>query len=88
VKLSQRYQAVYMRQWRKTHPLSAEARRKDITRSYAGVYKRRGLLVPERCQCGAGKTEMHHKDYSKPLQVQWLCRPCHQVEHQKGTPNA
>jgi hypothetical protein len=74
--------AAYMREWRKTHLLSEKARRKDITRSYAGVYKRRGKLVPKPCQmCGHKKVEMHHPDYGRPLYVFWLCRPCHLALH-------
>jgi hypothetical protein len=30
----------------------------------------------ERCQ-SAGPIEAAHFDYSRPLEVKWLCRPCH-----------
>jgi len=33
--------------------------------------------------CGAPETEAHHPDYSKPLDVQWLCRTCHMKQHEK-----
>jgi hypothetical protein len=39
-----------------------------------------GLIIKkDRCEmCGEVKsTEKHHPDYSKPLQVQWLCKSCH-----------
>jgi hypothetical protein len=35
-------------------------------------------LVPQPCEvCGATKVEKHHPDYSKPLEVRWLCREHH-----------
>jgi ribosomal protein S27AE len=44
--------------------------------------KKTGKLIPQPCQiCGAIKTEAHHKDYSKPLSVTWLCKRCHRLVH-------
>lgn len=31
--------------------------------------------------CGKVKTDAHHADYSKPLDVHWLCKPHHQEAH-------
>lgn len=43
--------------------------------------KRSGKIVStNKCQqCGriSSELEMHHHDYSKPLDVIFLCRPCH-----------
>lgn len=42
-----------------------------------------GKLVRQPCEvCGVPKSEAHHDDYSKPLDVRWLCRT-HHVEHHK-----
>lgn len=72
----------YMREWRKTHPLTAEQKKKDNARSYAGVYKKRGKLVKVPCEsCGSPRSQMHHEDYDRPLDVIWLCRPCHMRLH-------
>lgn len=48
-----------------------------------------GVLVkPETCeQCGAGGyIEGHHEDYSKPLELVWLCGTCHKAKHAKRGP--
>ena len=64
--------AARMRDWRKTHPLNAAQRFKDTARSYANQYKRRGKLQQQPCEvCGTEASQMHHDDYSKPLEVRW-----------------
>jgi len=74
--------ATYMREWRKTHRLSGEARKRDNARSHANYYKQCGVLTPEPCRiCGASETEMHHPDHELPLVVVWLCRKCHLSWH-------
>lgn len=41
-----------------------------------------GKIVRGPCEkCGASNAHAHHHDYSKPLDVHWLCRKCHGIEH-------
>lgn len=41
-----------------------------------------GKLKKEPCQvCGCEKVEGHHHDYSKPLEVAWLCKKHHAELH-------
>jgi hypothetical protein len=46
---------------------------------------RKGLLTRLPCErCGDPKSQGHHDDYSKPLDVHWMCRRCHWAEHRKS----
>lgn len=45
---------------------------------------RNGRLVRKPCEkCGTEKVEAHHDDYTKPLDVRWLCRRHHLEHHGK-----
>jgi hypothetical protein len=44
------------------------------------------MLVPEPCNV-CGETESvqgHHDDYTRPLEVRWLCRRCHAAVHRSS----
>ena len=54
----------------------------------------RGIVVRkaacERCgnsgtfKDGRSAVQAHHSDYNKPLEVMWLCQPCHHEWHKKN----
>lgn len=39
-----------------------------------------GRLIPKPCHCGQ-PAEAHHEDYTKPLDVIWLCTTHHAARH-------
>lgn len=41
------------------------------------------MVAPDTCsKCGCeAKLDGHHEDYDRPLDVIWLCRPCHVSHH-------
>ena len=45
--------------------------------------ERKKIVKPTACsKCGVeGRIEAHHEDYSKPLEVIWLCRVHHVEAH-------
>ena len=58
---------------------------KEVKKRARTIYKtalRRGKLVRTPCHiCGATEVEGHHPDYSRPLDVVWLCKKHHQEIH-------
>lgn len=66
----------YQRRRRARHPEKAAAR------NAVANALRDGRLIKGPCRhCGATKNmQAHHDDYSKPLDVEWLCFTCHREE--------
>ncbi len=63
---------------------SAKRHRQDIVRSAVHRAVRTGKLAKAPCDvCGSTYVVAHHNDYSKPLEVQWLCRLHHWELHQR-----
>lgn len=77
--------AAYMRDNRPKHcELPEEARMRANARSYLHVYVKRGKVQKLSCSiCGSERSEAHHPDHSKPLDVIWLCRDHHLELHNK-----
>jgi hypothetical protein len=66
------------RSWR------AEDKRRQTAHTAVAKAIRNGVLTRMPCErCGAVKSEGHHEDYDKPLDVMWLCRPCHKQRHKE-----
>lgn len=66
-------------QYSSLNPLQKE---KAKARSRAKMALKRGHITRSSCvQCGAVVAEMHHESYDKPLEIVWLCRPCHMALH-------
>jgi ribosomal protein S27AE len=62
---------------RERHPEKYAARQAVL------IALRAGRLVKQPCErCGEVKVQAHHDDYTRQLDVRWLCQPCH-IEHHK-----
>jgi hypothetical protein len=62
--------------WRKEHPDRKTAQSKLRYAVLAGTVIKQPCWV-----CGSHKSEAHHPDYSRPLDVVWLCAPHHHQAH-------
>lgn len=68
----------YQRKRREANPLKYKAC------SAVSNAVRDGRLKKQPCKiCGAPKSQAHHEDYGKPLDVTWLCRAHHLELHGK-----
>lgn len=59
-----------------------EIRRKQSARQVLVLAIRSAQITRLPCEvCGESESEAHHHDYSKPLDVQWLCKKHHREKH-------
>ncbi|OPZ65620.1 MAG: hypothetical protein BWY85_00441 [Firmicutes bacterium ADurb.Bin506] len=54
---------------------------KERARQKVRTALKSGRLTRQPCHCGSTTVEAHHHDYSKPLDVVWLCRTHHAELH-------
>lgn len=48
-----------------------------------------GRLIKAPCEvCGSSEVDAHHDDYSRPMEVRWLCKPHHAEHHKRLRDNA
>ncbi len=68
----------YQKHWNKINPKKRKARSKMTNAIASGR-----LIRPKLCSLCYKETKLHghHKDYSKPLNVEWLCVKCHYLIH-------
>jgi hypothetical protein len=70
-------------QWRESWAKQPEQRKAAKTAVYLARYH--GKLIPDgRCMdCGreVARIQGHHADYTRPLEVEWLCAGCHGERH-------
>lgn len=59
------------------NPTRTNANRAVEAALKAGAIKNPGVCYGCGCEAGEHRIEAHHHDYSKPLDVVWLCTPCH-----------
>ena len=69
--------------WRKRNPSIARAHRMVSKAVRDGI-----LIKPSNCEGCDSEAALHghHCDYNKPLDVMWLCEPCHKQWHRDNTP--
>ena len=64
------------RAWR-----AEDARRQKAHQTVSKALRHGTLLREPCCRCGNEKSVAHHEDYDKPLDITWLCQPCHKQRH-------
>ena len=71
-------------QYRRNAKKTPKGRQRHTAQNIAKKAVQRGKIKKMPCEiCGDENVVIHHKDYSKPLEIIFLCRQCHINEHRK-----
>jgi len=73
-----RHNSVVNKAWRAEDVRRTRAHNAVSRAIVKGILERRPC-----CRCGSEKALAHHEDYDKPLDVMWLCQPCHKQRHKE-----
>jgi hypothetical protein len=81
---------VYNNAWKKANPNKANATNARHRARHPEKYRARralnyqleiGTITRKPCEICGAKAQAHHEDYSKPLDVRWLCPKHHMKLH-------
>ena len=85
-----------VKKWKEKHKDSVRRMRKEYNSRRGKIYPEKkaawtlvwkavkeGRLIKQPCACGYEEVQGHHEDYSKPLNVVWMCVPCHRKYHRR-----
>lgn len=63
--------------------MAFDARAAAQAHGQVGRAVKKGTLTKKPCEKCSGtlRVQAHHNDYSKPLDVVWLCKRCHERQH-------
>jgi hypothetical protein len=69
--------------WTTGERLAAYGEKEKARIALRAAVRQGEITKPERCEdCGrATRLQGHHPDYSRPLEVEWLCARCHGKRH-------
>lgn len=82
--------SIWRRENKERYAAAARERyKKDPTKAAArarvALEIRRGKMAKKPCEvCGHEKAQAHHSDYTKPLEISWLCAEHHRAWHKEA----
>jgi hypothetical protein len=77
-------QQVRILKWQKEYYEKRDRQKLNANKMVSDAVIKGNLIRPKQCSiCGSDKYKIqgHHEDYSKPLEVIWVCTYCHSAIH-------